>query len=1715
MSPASLIRKNTNTLTIATLLLTLAGIFSIYFFFIKQSGEAEAWHETGWLYRQGVPITNTGAELTDYQVAVTVDTATLIGAGKMQSDCRDIRFAGKSGEELPYWIESGCNSASTKIWVKVDRVPANSSATFSTIYLYYGNPNVSDGQNGDETFLLFDDFQNGLSKWNIQQYASTTPTINNPYFYKNDFTAGNAVIQGDGTVKLNVVNASNGATGIISNDQVFTSGFSLETRRKQSVNSLNYFMNMGFGVLPFRSQNSEYVSSAHVSLLSSGYALYGRGEGVQANAGIYESADTTGASLMAGMTLPSDFENYHRWQFRYDSSGGIWVLNDDVYASSATDTTYLTTPKNVFIAQGEYYIGWGEDQIIDWVFVRKFSFPEPAMGTLQTEEQSKDPVGYWSFDEGYGTIAGDSAQNNDGVITGALWKNEDECVKGKCLYFDGAGDYVTVPNAVASSSLNFGTGDFTISTWLKTSVTTDGQRIFSKRDASLFGYEVYTSSSGKISVFLGTATTYITAEIEDKFIADGKWHHISLIFNRTTAIVTSYVDGVLQKSMSFSGAGNTSSNSISDLVIGGYGPTPASNNFSGYLDEPRIFPYARTAAEIKADYNSVTNKGATASVGAKEQDLNDGLVGHWKMDEASWNGTSGEVLDASGVGNNGQAVGAGGITGTTSTSKYGRAGEFDGTDDSVNFTDINLGTKHSFSLWARGNTTSKGLIGSAVTNYGLYYETGAFYYRVSTGSNTYWRYTISDSTTWHHYLVSRDGLKITLYVDGVSKGENSLQANVALTVDEIGSLGESVYWDGSIDDVRVYNRALSASEITRLYDTSPPPVLHMKFDEKTGQTVNNSASSTISGTLGDTSDVSTDDPTWKSSAECRFGGCLDFDGTADYIPIADNSALRGTQMTFSMWVRPDSRPAVYAGVIAHSNNSDGYNFLLTAPGVVSLYRRVSGAWVTVSSAVLPLGQWSYVTATINGTNVQMYTNGVAGNSSTDARETSFLNSQYQIGLYGASTYYFDGKIDDVRIYDYARTGKQILEDMQAGAPTQSVRAETGGTASGLMGYWKFDDVLPATTTEYSNTRFLTSDSSGRGNNAEVYNATSTPGKFGKGLGFDGTGDIGLVADAVVDTSVVYSCSMWVKTNTWGTHDSFGGDYVGADTGFLFYLDTATSLCLYTSATNKVCVDAPTTGVWHHYVATDDDTYMYFYVDGALIGKTASVTTDGGIFYIGTYLGSSSSAFDGQVDEVKMYNYALSAEEIAKDYNAGKVLNVAPAQNPAITGAASGMHPGGEAPIMHITLDERTGTTSTDKTGNGNDAGLGEGSAAPTWKGSGYCKKGACLEFDGVNDYAMSALSGTALTQLTVSLWVNRRAIQATQDGIFQWASALNDGAPFMLLASPAGSSVLWSYVDGGYRWSSYVLPNNEWHCVTITLDSSNLWTFYVDGVSKGTYQDDAAHYGQTVAARVYLGNGYNGYFNGRIDDVKIWNRTLTPAEIAYEYNGGKPAGHWKFDEGHGDYAYDASGNGNKGLVIIGEGGANSATTTAWADGATGKINGSLDFDGTDDYIKVPNSQSLDATTEYTFTAWVKPTNFYQFVNLFTRGAGDADDIEIYFASTVNLTLLHNRGTGSTCYTAGNPTPPLGVWTHMVVVWNNLAWKLYYNGIEQTVAAMRGAVANPTDTNSQVLIGKSEHSAFGATEHWKGLMDDVRFFNYALNAAQIKQVYNNSKALYFK
>lgn len=112
-----------------------------------------------WRFRKPIVVAGSSAGAqTNYVVPVIVDTAALIAADKMSATGADIRFATAAGVELPWWLESGLNTVSTKLWVRVSQIPTGGT----TVYLHYGNPSATlagYANNGKATFELFDDFE--------------------------------------------------------------------------------------------------------------------------------------------------------------------------------------------------------------------------------------------------------------------------------------------------------------------------------------------------------------------------------------------------------------------------------------------------------------------------------------------------------------------------------------------------------------------------------------------------------------------------------------------------------------------------------------------------------------------------------------------------------------------------------------------------------------------------------------------------------------------------------------------------------------------------------------------------------------------------------------------------------------------------------------------------------------------------------------------------------------------------------------------------------------------------------------------------------------------------------------------------------------------------------------------------------------------------------------------------------------------------------------------------------------------------------------------------------------------------------------------------------------------------------------------------------------------------------------------------------------------
>lgn len=132
-----------------------AGKHKLIFDFGGAAKEAfnDDWWDNSWIRRKAISVgEKSGGNLTNYPVKLTVSYDS-----DMVDIFTDLRFTNGAGTPLDYWVETVATSTSATVWVEVDSLTA--SAT-STIYMYYGNSGAANGESGDGTFTLFDDFEN-------------------------------------------------------------------------------------------------------------------------------------------------------------------------------------------------------------------------------------------------------------------------------------------------------------------------------------------------------------------------------------------------------------------------------------------------------------------------------------------------------------------------------------------------------------------------------------------------------------------------------------------------------------------------------------------------------------------------------------------------------------------------------------------------------------------------------------------------------------------------------------------------------------------------------------------------------------------------------------------------------------------------------------------------------------------------------------------------------------------------------------------------------------------------------------------------------------------------------------------------------------------------------------------------------------------------------------------------------------------------------------------------------------------------------------------------------------------------------------------------------------------------------------------------------------------------------------------------------------------
>jgi len=418
-------------------------------------------------------------------------------------------------------------------------------------------------------------------------------------------------------------------------------------------------------------------------------------------------------------------------------------------------------------------------------------------------------------------------------------------VSGKvagALRFDGVNDHVRVPD---HAELNVGTGNFTLDAWVRTGssgliVLVDKRSGPTPQGYSLFlvngrlGFQMANgvgSSGCAATPTPGRACVNYVAPPTSPNVADGQWHHVAAVVDRANATsgVRLYVDGV----QVFAGSPLTGNlDNTSDLYLGMRTPAQNGGGFlPGDLDEVELIKRALTQQEIQAIFNA----GSAGKCKCVQPPL--GMVAWYRMD--------GNANDSGGS-NNPSATNAISFV----AGKDGQGVTFSpGGYIEIPHSPALAPQRFTIDAWVKPNGAPLGppsnndFWGGVIVQKGLSAPTGYTNVPISLGWSAQQQkfvFTFGNQTTdrivssstfpagqWYHVAATYDSQTFKLYVNGMLEGTVALAKTIVYdpaipwtigsTAAPIRAANYPRTFNGVIDEVEIFNRALSQAEIQAIY----------------------------------------------------------------------------------------------------------------------------------------------------------------------------------------------------------------------------------------------------------------------------------------------------------------------------------------------------------------------------------------------------------------------------------------------------------------------------------------------------------------------------------------------------------------------------------------------------------------------------------------------------------------------------------------------------------------------------------------------------------------------------------------------------------------------------------------------------------------------------------------------------------------------------------
>jgi hypothetical protein len=842
-------------------------------------------------------------------------------------------------------------------------------------------------------------------------------------------------------------------------------------------------------------------------------------------------------------------------------------------------------------------------------------------------------VGYYTFDNS--STEDFSGNGNNGVaVNNPLFSKDRFGKNGSSFEPENNQAFIEIPH---NGDFNF-TSEFSVAMWVRLNdysneerdvlFKDDGFGLLSINRDGLVAYDWQDSNNDNIGLL---STDLVVSRNEWTFIT------LSIDGNGNASI---FIDGVAQKNQFQRNATNigapATTLNVSLPVNVGNTAFLSSNVFNdsflsdanGDIDDVRIYSGASlTQSEVIAIYQKEIPGGANRLVAQYEFTLGD-------LNDISENSFDGLFRDV-----NNNAIGAQLTTGLDGDSDG--ALDFQDNGDYMEVfheRSINLSKNVTVNLWVRPDAVSNGTVGDvlfsdAVGTRLMYDPQNRIYYHYETSEGAFPEIKETGNSleigAWQMITYSIDeNDNLIIYKNGVeilssfiSDQAYKLAANFTVAQNDIASPSDLRYMDGAIDKVSVYKRVLSQGEIAQIFNEDDKRLLaYYPFD---GDVLDYSANE-YDGTAQDLSPIND-----------RFGDANDaysFNGSSSQV-TADllNHPQGEASFTYMAWINP-AVSSQSATIISVGEDIDNGRSSLFINGNALAY--IGNSNDVTSSITIPSDQWSHVAIAKTGTNIDFFLNGNFVETLTTSPGQNLQSTSATIGSTFGTREFFNGGIDEVRIFSIFLTGDEIMAIYNAEAPISSLVAD----------YPLFQNANDFGGNDYHGTELggaFYNDALVIGDNGN--DAVSLPNDVMSGLN-----------DFTVMTAVKFNTihtSGSVSSNT-----IISGSNVNTDNAFVLGLETGNQWLLSVDNNfQRVAANSIEADMWYHIAFVRKDAEIAVFVAGQNVGSVFVNNTPVDVGIGGLFLGQEQDVFGGgfqqdqslagQLSNLKFFSEALSTSQI--------------------------------------------------------------------------------------------------------------------------------------------------------------------------------------------------------------------------------------------------------------------------------------------------------------------------------------------------------------------------------------------------------------------------------------------------------------------------------------